>query len=194
MDDDLCVTSRVAVGPEHTQEYAFPPTAIQREPQGLPSDTRVFPNRGARQIGPSVRYRTLQFLLTHWNVWSYAIYYRTDHFHRTRPSMADSTPPKPPRRSSAADLLTKLLAHPDVPRDFLSTELAASSDEIAAFAEGTESLSLDQQARIASIAIERAPSLARAGHRLAAQVDAARRYHLGETERHNHDGRPRNIW
>ena len=108
--------------------------------------------------------------------------------------MADSSPQKPARRSRAADLLAKLREAADFSPELLGAELGASSDEITAFIDGKESLSLDQQARIATIAIERVPSLARAGHRLAAQVDAARRYHLGETERHNHDGRPRNIW
>ena len=108
--------------------------------------------------------------------------------------MADSSPQKPGRRSRAADLLAKLREAADFSPELLAAELRASGDEITAFIDGKESLSLDQQARIATIAIERVPSLARAGHRLAAQVDAARRYHLGETERHNHDGRPRNIW
>lgn len=102
--------------------------------------------------------------------------------------------PSGSRLSRASELLTKLLIAPGMTVETVAAELGIASPDVAAFANGSTPIPVDAQLRIASIAIDRAPDLARLGHRLKGQAEAAKRYEAKDTETHQHDSRPRNIW
>lgn len=89
------------------------------------------------------------------------------------------------RKSFARQLLLKLFElQPELPKTTVASRLSISVSQLAAFASGAEPMPLDVQAQLAALIISREPRLARLGHRLRLQSEAARRYSNGEVTRH----------
>ena len=88
------------------------------------------------------------------------------------------------RLSRAAVLLRDILASPASDAVALARALAVDTDDLVAFASGQVPIPLQAPRHLATFVIDTAPSLARDGHRLRAQVSAAQDYEDGRTATH----------
>ena len=90
---------------------------------------------------------------------------------------------RPP--STAIQLLTKVVATRWFTNAVLAYELMVSEATLAAYLSGNLAMPIDQQSYLATFVIEHVPPLARAGHRLRAQLRAMVAFHALETVTHN---------
>ena len=87
-------------------------------------------------------------------------------------------------RSTAAQLLRKVLATGWFAPEALARALVISDAWLEAYVNESKPMPLDRQLCLALFVIECIPPLARAGHRLRSQVAAAMAFHSGVTETH----------
>jgi len=92
--------------------------------------------------------------------------------------------PFAPGRSLAINLLAKVVATGWFDRRYLADRLAVLAATLDAFIAGEEAMPLDQQLRLATFVIDELPVLARVGHRLRGQANAAMRFESHQTLTH----------
>lgn len=96
----------------------------------------------------------------------------------------DADPRRGTRAPRAVRLLRDLLRRELASTDALAILLGVSFPKLLEYLEGTSRMPLDAQRRLATLAIDEVPELAREARRLQLQCAAEERFHAGETRTH----------
>ena len=92
----------------------------------------------------------------------------------------------------AVRLLTRVLATGWFDHEALANELVVTTAALESYVDGRAPMPLDRQMCLATFVIAKLPPLARDGHRLRGQVQAAVAFHTNVTE--THLGPPPGVW